>query len=119
MFILETLLVGWTFLWAINSIYEDIDREFEIRLMDDSAFVVRETRRAMLNRIQNMSSFFLPVLSPNPQDLHSLVEMGAFNKKEKGMVDNNIRSIMNIVHHLSGISIKNHHSSMIPQLLPF
>ncbi len=63
--------------------FEDLDSEFEIRLIEDQHFLIKEVRRAILNRIRSISAFFLPVLDPHPSELHSLVEMGAFNSKEK------------------------------------
>jgi hypothetical protein len=78
--------------------FEDIDREFEIRLIDDQGFIIKEIRRAMLTSIQNLGTFFLPVLDPHPHELHSLIEMPAFNKKEREKLFNFYRKLSHLVH---------------------
>lgn len=78
--------------------FEDIDKEFEIRLVEERGFIIKEVRRAILTHIQNISTFFLPVLDPHPQELHSLMEMPAFDKHEKEKVFNLYKKLSHLIH---------------------
>ena len=78
--------------------FEDIDREFEIRLIDDQGFIIKEVRRAILTHIQNLGNFFMPVLDPHPSELHSLVEMSAFNKHEKDKLFLFYKKLYHLIH---------------------
>lgn len=79
-------------------IFEDMDREFEIRLVEERGVIVKEVRRAIITHLQNFSSFFLPVLDPNPQELHSLIEMNVFNKKEVEELLKFYKKLYHLVH---------------------
>ena len=83
--------------------FEDIDREFEIRLVDDAGFIIKEVRRAILNRIMNLATFFNPVLDPHPHELHSLIEMPAFNKKDREKLFNFYKKLSHLMH--KGITV--------------
>ncbi len=78
--------------------FEDMDKEFEIRLIEERGFVVKEVRRAILTHIQNLSSFFLPVLDPHLDELHALIEMPAFSKKEKEELFNFYKKVIYLLH---------------------
>jgi len=78
--------------------FEDLDNEFEIRKIDEDGFILREVKRAIIARLQNLAHFFLPVLNPQPHDVHSLVEMGIFNKKEKEKLFKFYKKILYLIH---------------------
>lgn len=78
--------------------FEAIDQEFEIRLIDNIGFIIKDVRRAVLTHLQNLSSFFIPALDPTAQDMHSMIEMGALSRQDKDSLFKFYRKLMYLLH---------------------
>ncbi len=63
--------------------FEAIDKEFYIRKTNPEGFIILEVVYAISNKLRNMIGDIDPALSPNPGNLHMMVEMNAFGKEEK------------------------------------
>lgn len=62
--------------------FDELDNEFEIRTIKANSFIIKDIRRSMIHRIEDILSLINPVLNPNPSSLHSLVETKIFEKQD-------------------------------------
>jgi len=63
--------------------FDKIDQEFEIRRTFSDGFIVSETRRAAINKLQDYIQLLDPVLNPHPGSLHSMIEADGFDEEDK------------------------------------
>ena len=63
--------------------FEDIDMEFELRKSDETTFLRKEIRRAILHKLQGTLNYLETSLEVNPSSLHSFIESEAFTKTER------------------------------------
>ncbi|MBI2040582.1 MAG: hypothetical protein HYT16_00585 [DPANN group archaeon] len=78
--------------------FEEFNAEFEIVKADPELNFSRELRRAITNRLQAYSEWFEPVLNPNPNSLHSMVETKIFEKQELQPLFNLYKKLWHLVH---------------------
>jgi hypothetical protein len=63
--------------------FEDINNEFEIIRIDYPEMCLNEIRRLITHILQYFAGDMQAILSPHPQDPHSMMESAAFSKEEK------------------------------------
>jgi len=61
--------------------FEELDNEFEIRAIKLNSFIIREIRRMITQRVEDVLSLINPILNPNPQSLRSMIETKIFEKQ--------------------------------------
>ena len=62
--------------------FNGLDDEFEIRTIKANSYIIKEIRRLIIHKIEDILSLINPVLNPNPQSLHSLIETKIFEKQD-------------------------------------
>jgi hypothetical protein len=60
--------------------FEELDEEFEIRKIDYDLFLIKEIRRAIMQKLDFMVAVLEPILNPSQGSLHSYVETKIFAK---------------------------------------
>lgn len=65
--------------------FEDFDREFEIRVieLDKYGIFIKAILRIILSKIGLYLNYLEPILSPNPQSIHSIIETTNISKEDK------------------------------------
>ena len=66
--------------------YDAINNSFEIIRIEYSENVIPEVRRLILHYFQLFSADMQAIISPHPQDPHSMTETAAFSKEDKQKV---------------------------------
>lgn len=62
--------------------FDELNNEFEIYDIKPISFIIREIRRTIVRRIEDILGLINPILNPNPQSLHSLIETKIFEKQD-------------------------------------
>jgi hypothetical protein len=62
--------------------FNELNKEFEIYDIDYNGFITRDIVRKILQKIDQILSIINPILNPNPQSLHSLIETKIFEKSD-------------------------------------
>ena len=62
--------------------FDELNNEFEIYDIKTNAFIIREIVRRIIRRAEDFLSLLNPILNPNPNSLHSMVETKIFEKQD-------------------------------------
>lgn len=78
--------------------FEELDNEFEIRTIKSNSFIIREIRRMMTHRIEDILSLVNPILNPNPQSLRNIIETKIFEKQDMEPVFEFYKKLFQLAH---------------------
>jgi hypothetical protein len=62
--------------------FDELNNEFEIYDIKTNAFIIREISRRIIRKAEDFLSLLNPILNPNPNSLHSLIETKIFEKQD-------------------------------------
>ena len=62
--------------------FDELNNEFEIYDIKTNAFIIREIVRRIIRRAEDFLILLNPILNPNPNSLHSMVETKIFEKQD-------------------------------------
>lgn len=62
--------------------FDELNDEFEIYDIKPNSFIIREVRRRIIHKMEDFLSLLNPILNPNPNSLHSMVETKIFEKQD-------------------------------------
>lgn len=78
--------------------FDDFNAEFDIIKIDPEINMMHELRRAITHKLQAFAEWFEPVLNPNQNSLHSMVETKIFEKVELEPLFNLYKRMWHLVH---------------------
>jgi RNA processing factor Prp31 len=62
--------------------FDELNNEFEIYDIKPNSFIIREIRRRIIRKMEDFLSLLNPILNPNPNSLHSMIETKIFEKQD-------------------------------------
>jgi hypothetical protein len=62
--------------------FDELNNEFEIYDVKTNAFIIKEISRRIIRKAEDFLSLLNPILNPNPNSLHSLIETKIFDKQD-------------------------------------
>ena len=78
--------------------FEELDQEFDIRLINKEGDIIKEVRRAILVRIDKCADIIAPAISLEPVDLHSMIEASGLKKDDKKKMFSTYKKLGHLLH---------------------
>ena len=66
--------------------YDELDKEFDFYLIEDYSFPLREVRKKMSDKLENLKDIFSQVLQPNPESIVDMHETKFFKEDERNEI---------------------------------
>lgn len=80
--------------------FEEMDGEFELSLIEVPDFFLRQVKKKMKEKLQDLGDTFAEVLNPSSESLVQLYECKLFDSEEKDEIYNLFRHIIYFIHAL-------------------
>jgi len=78
--------------------FDELNDEFEIFDIKANSFIIREIRRRIIHKAEDFLSLLNPILNPNPNSLHSLIETKIFEKQDLEPMFDFYRKLFQLAH---------------------
>jgi len=100
--------------------FEYLDEEFEIRALEinKSGILLKALLRIILSKIGLFLNYLDPVVSPNPQSYHSMVELNNISNEDKQKMTSYYRTLSYLYHEGCAVELKseNHTAEFIKNI---
>jgi hypothetical protein len=78
--------------------FDELNNEFEIYDIKTNAFIIREISRRIIRKAEDFLSMLNPILNPNPNSLHSIIETKIFEKQDLEPMFDFYRKLFQLAH---------------------
>ncbi len=80
--------------------FEDLDEDFEIRTLDvdKCGILIKAILRSILNRFNSFLGYIDPIINPNPNSMHSMLEIKYISDKDKEDIFKQYKDILYLLH---------------------
>lgn len=88
--------------------FDELDSEFEIRALDieKSGILIKALLRIILSKLAIFLNYLEPIISPNPQSYHSMVELNNLSDDDKHEIFDYYKSLSSLYHEGCAIELK-------------